>query len=362
MKLASFYRASTTIPVAAITGSCGKTTTRALLENILAQQGAVLASQKSFNNDIGLPLTLLQLKPTHEFLVLEIGTNHPGEIAHLAGIAQPTVATVTMAAAAHIEYFADVTAIAREKGAIFSCLRPGGTAVINADDAHVDLWKTMASAHKIITFGRLKKADVMASHVRITPEGSTHFTLTLLGQTTTIALPLLGEHNIMNALAAAAMACVMGASMASIQAGLATAGSVYGRMIEKKGNDDIIVIDDTYNANPASVKAAITLLAHRSKNTLLVLGDMKELGDAAKALHQEVGAFARHAGLQKLFCYGENSVYTAQAFGQNAQHFQTQADLIAALKKTVTKDVVVLVKGSRSMRMEKVVDALCCPG
>lgn len=352
------HRNTTQVPVAAITGSCGKTTTRALLENILNQMGSVLASQKSFNNDIGLPLTLSQLQPTHDYVVLEIGTNHPGEIAQLSEIAQPTVATVTMAAAAHIEHFANVEAIAREKGCIFQSLRSDGVAVINVDDDYADLWKTMANKHRVMTFGRVRQADVMAQDIQSTPDGKTQFTLKTQDQNITITLALLGEHNVMNALAAATMAIVMGASMDAIKTGLETTAPVYGRMIEKKSTTGATIIDDTYNANPASVKAAIQLLAHRSKNSILVLGDMRELGDATVSMHREIGEFARAAGLQQLFCYGENTTHTATAFGKNAHHFPTHEALIQSLKPYVTKEVTVLIKGSRSMKMETVVNAL----
>lgn len=356
--IAHFYRENACIPVAAITGSCGKTTTRSLLENMLKQKGHVLASKKSFNNDIGLPLTLLQLNPSHDFAVLEIGTNHPGEIADLTKIAKPTVATVTMAAPVHIEHFGSVDAIAREKGAIFEGLTSDGIAVINAEDEFADQWKKMAGNHRVITFGREKKADVMARDIQSMPNGQTHFALILPSENVTINLPLLGEHNVLNALAAAAMAYAMTISIADIQKGLETVEPEYGRLVEKMGFNGAVIIDDSYNANPASVKAAITLLTHRSPQSILVLGDMKELGNYAQALHEEIGAFAKQAGVKQLFCYGENTVYASRTFGKNAQHFDDYQTLINALKQSVTPDTIVLVKGSRSMKMETVVAAL----
>lgn len=356
--IAHFYRENAAIPVAAITGSCGKTTVRALLENILKQKGNVLASKKSFNNDIGLPLTLLQLNPSHNFAVLEIGTNHPGEIADLTSIARPTVAAVTMVAPVHIEHFGSVDAIAREKGAIFEGLAPEGVAVINADEHFADLWKKMASHHRVITFGCDKKADVMARDIQSTPDGKTHFTLSLASESVSINLPLLGEHNVLNALAAAAMAHAMHIPVRDIQVGLETVEPEYGRLVEKTGFNGAVIIDDSYNANPASVKAAITLLTHRSPQSILVLGDMKELGDHARSLHEEVGLFAKQAGVKQLFCYGENTVHTVHAFGENARHFDDYETLINMLKQSVTPDTVVLVKGSRSVKMETVVAAL----
>lgn len=356
--LARYYRKNTTIPVAAITGSCGKTTTRALLENILKQQGQVLASQKSFNNDIGLPLTLLQLKPTHDFVVLEIGTNHPGEIAHLTSLAKPTVATVTMAAPVHIEHFKTLDAIAREKGAIFQGLSHDGVAVINLDDHYAPLWKSIADYRQTITFSKNTNADVMAKNIRIAESGYVTFTLFLPDKETVIALPLLGEHNITNALAASAMAYVMGASLDAIKQGLETVTPEYGRLVEKKGFADALIIDDSYNANPVSVKAAIQVLCAKPNYPILVLGDMAELGEIAKTAHEEIGLFAKQAGIQKLFCYGKNSIYAVKQFGENAQHFDEHQKLIEALKSQLTHDTAVLVKGSRSMKMEKVIEGI----
>lgn len=356
--LARFYRQQASIPITAITGSCGKTTTRALLENILKHKGCVLASQKSFNNDIGLPLTLLQLHAQHDYAVLEIGTNHPGEIAYLASIAQPTIAVVTMVAPVHIEYFGTVETVAHEKGTIFQHLATDSIAVINADDTFAHLWKTMAVPHRVMTFGCAHDADVVATQIATTTEGYTRFVLKVRGQATPITLMLLGAHNVINALAASTAALAMGVSMHDIKTGLETSEPVYGRMIEKKAATGAVIIDDTYNANPASVKAAIRLLAHRSKNGIFVLGDMRELGAAAVTLHREIGEFARAAGLRQLFCYGEHSMHAAIAFGKAGQHFESQQALIDSLKLRVTADVTVLIKGSRSMKMEIVVNAL----
>lgn len=356
--LARFYRENTDIPVAAITGSCGKTTTRALLENMLKQEGNVLASKKSFNNDIGLPLTLLQLTPSHDSIVLEIGTNHPGEIAQLTAIAKPTIATVTMVAPVHIEHFKTLDAIAREKGAIFEGLTQDGVAVINADEAYKELWEKLSGDHQRMTFGYHQKADVMAQDLRSTAEGKTTFTLVFRDKKTSISLPLLGEHNVTNALAAATMAFAMGVSIEHVKTGLETVQPEYGRLVEKKGINGATVIDDSYNANPASVKAAIQLLTGRNVNSILVLGDMLELGDQADRLHAEIGAFAKTCGLKRLFCYGKHSIETVKAFGKNAQHFEDHQTLIDVLKNDITPNTTVLVKGSRGMKMEKVVDAL----
>jgi UDP-N-acetylmuramoyl-tripeptide--D-alanyl-D-alanine ligase len=355
--IAHFYRENAHIPVVGITGSCGKTTTRALLENILKQHSAVLASQKSFNNDIGLPLTLLQLKPSHEYLVLEIGTNHPGEIAALTDIARPTVSVITMVGPVHIEAFGSVENIAIEKGAIYAGLTPEGIAVMNADDPFVTTWKK-AVKNRVITFGIEKNADVMAKDITIANNGETTFTLVFPDQSIDIHLPLLGEHNVANALAAACCAFALQIPLNAIKKGLETVQPEYGRLIEKEGFLGATILDDSYNANPASVKAAIQLITHRSQHAILVLGDMKELGDHAAQMHAEIGAYAKSAGIKKIFCLGELSLQTAKAFGDNAQHFDDHGSLIESLKAAMSSHDIVLVKGSRSMKMETVVKAL----
>lgn len=356
--LASFYRAKVNIPVIAITGSCGKTTTRALTENILKLAGNVLASKKSFNNDIGLPLTLLQLTPEHDFAVLEIGTNHPGEIAALTKIAQPTITVITMVAGVHIEGFGSVENIAKEKGDIYSTLKTTNIAVINADDSYADYWKKLNSQHRIVTFGMHHKADVMAEDIKIMPDGSVQFQLVMHSATGVVHLPLLGEHNIINALAAASIAYALSISIDKIKQGLETAQPEYGRLNIKTGLHGATIIDDSYNANPASVKAAITLLSHRSENGILVLGDMKELGDGAQSLHADIGRFAHASGIKTLFCYGEMSAYAANAFGKDALHFSDQQQLIDALTLSLSSKITVLVKGSNSMKMINIVNAI----
>lgn len=358
MDLARFYRETTAAPVAAITGSCGKTTTRALLENILKQQSNVLASKKSFNNDIGLPLTLLQLTPSCEYVVLEMGTNHPGEIAQLTAIAKPNIAVVTMAAPVHIEHFMTVDAIAREKGTIFEGLAQDGVAVINMDDGHAGLWKKQSGERRVITFGYHQKADVMAHDLQLTAEGKPIFTLVFQDKKTSISLPLLGEHNVVNALAAATMAFAMHVSIENIKKGLETVQPEQGRLVEKKGISGTTVIDDSFNANPASVKAAIKLLTDREVNSVLVLGDMLELGDQANQMHADIGAFAKACGLKQLYCYGKHSIETVKAFGKNARHFESHDALIRELKPQLKNNMTVLIKGSHSMKMEKIAEAL----
>ena len=379
--LARFYRDSVHIPVVGITGSCGKTTTRALLESILKQAGSVLASQKSFNNDIGLPLTLLQLKPDHDFAVLEIGTNHPGEIAQLTQIAKPTVSVITMVAPVHVEGFGSVENIAKEKGDVYSTLETTGIAVINADDQYCDYWKKLNGNHRMVTFGIHNNADVMASNIEVMPDGRAQFELTINGNMreinvaknggdahgvlscaqkviTVVHLPLLGEHNVINALVASAVAHALEIPLELIKKGLEIAAPEYGRLNIKKGLNGATIIDDSYNANPASVKAAINVLTHQSENSILVFGDMKELGEGAKQLHSNIGEYALKKGIKKLFCYGKMSANAAAAFGKNAAHFDDQQKLIDALKLVLSEDVTVLIKGSNSMKMVNIVKAI----
>lgn len=356
--LARFYRETASIPVVAITGSCGKTTTRAMLENILKQSSCVLASQKSFNNDIGLPLTLLQLKPDHHYLVLEIGTNHPGEIAALTNIAKPTLSVVTMIAGVHTEGFGSIENIAVEKAEIYAGLSEDGVAVVNADDPFADYFKKIANRHRVITFGTDHQAGIMAKDVSIHADGKINFTLQIMDKTVFIALPLLGEHNVVNALAAAAVAFALAIPIQCIKQGLESVQPEYGRLVMKKSIMGANIIDDSYNANPTSVKAAIRVLTHQSSDPILVLGDMKELGKDVEALHAAIGEFALQQGVKKLFCYGAMSVFAAKAFGKNAFYFDDQQQLLEALKLSLTKDTTVLVKGSHSMKMKNIVDAI----
>lgn len=350
--LASYYRDAAHIPIIGITGSCGKTTTRALTESILKQCGHVLASQKSFNNDIGLPLTLFQLQPDHDFAVLEMGTNHPGEIAALTAIAKPTVAVVTMVAAVHVGNFASVEAITDEKSVIYD---NADIAIINSDDPQRDIFYQHAQK-QIITFGIHRPADVMAKNI-VMKNNQAHFNLVTKMGEIDIALPLLGRHNVTNALAAASIAIALNISLLNIKSGLETTLPEYGRLNIKKGSQGETLIDDSYNANPTSVKAAIDILK-TYQDPILVLGDMGELGEMAQAGHQEVGAYAATAGIKALYCYGPLSLYAAQAFGQSAQHFETQDQLVAALQPVLSQNSTVLVKGSNSMKMNNIVNML----
>lgn len=358
-KLAQHWREQFHIPLAAITGSNGKTTVKEMLAAILRQavgDDHVLATTGNLNNDIGLPLTLLKLQPHHRFAVTEMGMNHPGEIDYLTHLAHPSVALVNNAQAAHLQGMGNVEAIAREKGSIFNGLSPSGTAVFNADDDFAPLWKSMAGARTTVTFGLENKADVSADYELDTD--SSRITIKTAKGSIKAALKVPGTHNIRNALAATAAAMAMGIGLPEIGAGLSDFDGVKGRLQRKAGKGGASVIDDSYNANPSSMRAAIAVLANTSGRKLLVVGDMGELGDDARQLHAEIGKFAKESGIDQLFALGELSQHTVQAFGSGARHFATPTELVAALAPSLTTHATVLVKGSRFMQMERIVEAI----
>ncbi|HQR59771.1 MAG TPA: UDP-N-acetylmuramoyl-tripeptide--D-alanyl-D-alanine ligase [Methylophilaceae bacterium] len=357
--LAAYWRGKFAIPLAAITGSNGKTTVKEMLASILREAtGAetVLATEGNFNNDIGLPLTLFKLKPQHRYAVAEIGMNHPGEIAYLTRIARPTVALVNNAGAAHLEGLGSVEAVARAKGEIFEGLAADGTAVINADDAYASLWRQLAAPRRVLDFGLEQPAGVSADY-QLQADGS-QLVIRLPQGRIEVQLGVPGLHNVRNALAAAAAALAMGIAPATIAAGLERFGGVKGRLQRKPGKGGTILIDDTYNANPASMRAAIGVLAAMSGRKIFVMGDMGELGADAAALHANIGALAKQSGIDALYAMGGMAAGAAQAFGAGAQHFESPEALASALQPELQPGVTLLVKGSRFMRMERVVDLL----
>ncbi|HEX5338881.1 MAG TPA: UDP-N-acetylmuramoyl-tripeptide--D-alanyl-D-alanine ligase [Gallionella sp.] len=361
-KLAEYWRNQFDIPVAAITGSNGKTTVKEMLASILrtaaGSDAAVLATKGNLNNDIGMPLTLLGLNARHRYAVIEMGMNHPGEIDYLTRIASPDVALINNASGAHLEGLGSVEAVAQAKGEIFGGLKHHGTAVINADDAHAPLWRTLAGAYPLLEFGLDQQADVSGEWQ---PHGSG---LRLVAQTPmggfTADLQVPGAHNARNALAACAVAVALNVPLETIVAGLERFGGVSGRLQRKAAKHGATLIDDTYNANPASMRAAIGVLAQSGAEQpggkrVMVMGDMGELGDDAPALHAEIGSEARRAGIEKFYALGELSINAVREFGSGAQHFERIEDLQSALEKELDANTTVLVKGSRFMKMERVV-------
>ncbi|MSP85997.1 MAG: UDP-N-acetylmuramoyl-tripeptide--D-alanyl-D-alanine ligase [Methylotenera sp.] len=358
--LATYWRKKFAVPIVAVTGSNGKTTVKEMLAAILAVKAsnaeAIHATSGNLNNHIGLPLTILKLRANHQYAVLEMGMNHLGEIDYLTRITQPTVAVINNAGSAHIGELGSRDNIAKAKGEIFAGLSDAGTAVINADDTYAAYWKSLNEGKKIVTFAISKPADVRAKYQEsgglslvqlTTPQGDICFKLNVLG-----------AHNISNALAASAVAVALGVSNANIASGLEHFAGVKGRLQRKHGLNNAVLIDDTYNANPDSMKAAIDVLAHQSGEKIVVLGDMGELGVEAKRLHMDIGAYAKAAGLSKLYCLGELSVEIARGFGAGAHHYATPLAIAEAIKPWLSQGRTVLVKGSRFMKMERVVDLL----
>ena len=357
-KLAAFWRNRLDIPVVGITGSNGKTTVKEMVASILAQVGSVYASPGNFNNHLGVPLTLLGVRPDHRFAVVEMGMNHPGEIDYLTRIVRPTVALITNAALAHLEGLGSLSEIVRAKAEIFNGLQTGGTAIINADDRFAAYWAARTRAFQTITFG-LNSRSRVGGEVSATEDGQL-IELSLPDESIEVHLNLLGRHNALNALAAASVAWACGCSSSEIRSGLEAMSAQPGRLQVRAGSRGANLIDDTYNANPASLGAAIKTLAGRSGRKMLILGNMAELGERAEELHRAAGREARDAGIDTLFACGELAGLAADAFGESGQTFESTDSLIRAARPMLSPGLTVLIKGSRSARMEQVANALVC--
>ncbi|MBT7446097.1 MAG: UDP-N-acetylmuramoyl-tripeptide--D-alanyl-D-alanine ligase [Methylococcales bacterium] len=362
--LSAFYRQQFSLKVAAVTGSNGKTTVKEMLACILGECGLVLKTQGNFNNDIGLPLTLCNIEEKHDYAVIEMGANHQQEIAYLSGLTQPHVAVITNAGDAHIEGFGGRDGVAKGKGEIFSSLLVSGTAVINADDAYASFWQDLAKAYKICTFGMKASADVSTERssiqVAFTEKGfSTQFDLHFQSKTYVVNLKVAGQHNVMNALAAAAVAISMKADITDVVSGLNKMMPVDGRLQPYIGREGVRVLNDTYNANPSSLAVGLDVLMACEGPHWLVLGDMGELGEDTKAIHESMGALAKERGIDRLFAVGELSLGAVNAFGEGGRHFDDKGALVRAINQLEIEGVVILVKGSRLMKMETVVQGLC---
>jgi len=350
--------------VIGVGGSNGKTTTKELLASILREAGPTLATRGNLNNHIGVPLTLLSLAPTHRFAVIEMGANHPGEIAALAAIARPSIALVTNAGAEHLEGFGDLAGVAHAEGEMFAALPADGTAVINADDPFHELWQTLSRGARVLRFGIDSPAEARASGIQGRIEAGafvTVFTLALPGGKSKVRLHLAGRHNVLNAAGAAAAAHAAGADMAQIVAGLERMRPVGGRLQLKAGARGAWVIDDSYNANPSSVRAGIDVLCSLPGEHWLVLGEMAELGDATESSHIAVGDYARRAGITRLFAIGEAARHAVAAYGTRGAWHADAAELAEAVASGLDAGVTVLVKGSRVNRLERVVERLVEP-
>jgi UDP-N-acetylmuramoyl-tripeptide--D-alanyl-D-alanine ligase len=346
--------------VVGVAGSNGKTTVKEMTSSILAQQGACLATRGNLNNHIGVPLTLLRLSAEHRSAVIEIGANRPGEVADLVRIARPDVGLITNAGAEHLEGFGDLDGVARAEGEMVAGLDADDIAIINADDAYAGLWRGMTRA-RVVSFGVDAEADFSASdvHSELTDEGfRTTFTLRSPQGERVVRLNVGGRHNLRNALAAAAAAVSAGATLDDVVAGLAAMQPVAGRLQPGRTSHGARLIDDSYNANPSSMRAGIDVLVSMPGRPWLVMGDMGELGDHARSSHIQIGQYAREQGVQRLFATGPLSTLAVEAFGAGAEWFADTDSLSRAVNGSLASDVTLLVKGSRSNRLERVVSSL----
>ncbi|MGV6858856.1 MAG: UDP-N-acetylmuramoyl-tripeptide--D-alanyl-D-alanine ligase [bacterium] len=353
-RLAKSWRSDFRGTLVAITGSNGKTTVKEMLSKILATQGEVLATKGNLNNDIGMPLTLLRLREHHQYAVIEMGANHAGEIDYLSHIARPDIALVNNAGPAHLEGFGSIEGVARAKAEIYSGLRDNGIAVINSDDPFSTVWKEASGTHQTLSFGMANdKSSPDAAIGSLDP-----LTLRTAQGSISPYLSLMGAHNAMNAAAASACALAAGVELQDIQQGLESMEAVAGRLESKKGVGGSRIIDDSYNANPASIRAAIDTLAQQRGVTVLVLGDMAEVGEDAEVVHAEIGRYAKKAHIDGFMATGSLMFSAVKAFGPGASHYDDHESLAQALLPVLSVNSVVLVKGSRSMQMERVVALL----
>jgi UDP-N-acetylmuramoyl-tripeptide--D-alanyl-D-alanine ligase len=362
-RAAHAWRCELAIPVIGVGGSNGKTTTKEMIAAILARRGSVLATRGNLNNHIGVPLTLLRLEPTHRYAVIEMGANHPGEVAALVRTARPSIGLITNAGAEHLEGFGNLEGVARAEGEMVEGLAPDATAIINADDEFTALWRGRTRA-SVVSFGIASRADFAGSEIVTTLETKgfvTRFKLQSPSGSAPIVLATGARHNVVNALAAAAAAAAAGAQLADIVAGLGTVRAVPGRLQVKRAQSGAAIIDDSYNANPSSMEAAIQVLAELHGSRWLVIGDMGELGEHGPAAHTRIGALAREQGVERLYATGKLAALAVESFGAGARWFPDTTALSAALLEDLERGadgVRLLVKGSRMNRLERVVDAL----
>ncbi len=363
-QLAAYWRGRFKIPLVAVTGSNGKTTAKEMIALILCEaikdtanggecSEQVLATEGNLNNEIGVPQMLFRLSEQHRYAVIEMGMNHMGEIAYLTRLAKPTVAVVTNAGEAHIEGLGSIEQVARAKGEIFEGLDQQGVAIINADDAYASLWEELVNNRCVVEFGLNRNAQI---HAEYQFDGlQTNMTAHFPDGSEEIILKVPGKHNVTNALAAAAVAVGLGVNKQTIAAGLAKFTGVKGRLQKKHGKHNAVLIDDSYNANPASVRAALAVLTQAPGKKYLVLGDMGELGEGSADFHRMIGREARQASLNGLLTLGKLSAYATAEYGVGARHFESMQSLMVEVDGLLGADVTMLVKGSRFMQMENVI-------
>lgn len=361
--LGSAVKQSVDVKTVAITGSSGKTTVKEMTSAILSRRGNVLATAGNFNNDIGVPLTLLRLEEQHDFAVMELGANHLGEIAYTTDLVKPDVATVVNAAASHLEGFGSLLGVARAKSEIFKGLDQNGVALVNADSQFSEFWLGKLKHQKTLTFSPDQKndADFTAEDIILGLDGCAEFQMLTPQGRVSIQLTVPGIHNVGNALVAAALSIQVGASLDDVRDGLREMSQVKGRLNVKQLSGQVRLLDDTYNANVASVNAAIDTLSSFSGMKVLVLGDMAELGEKARYYHEQVGEYARQKGIDHLYSLGVLSQHASSVYQELGQHFTDAQSLVASLEALFVneqRDISILVKGSRSSKMENVVEAI----
>lgn len=349
--------------IVGITGSNGKTTVKEMVAAVLETAAPTLKTQGNLNNDFGVPLTLLKLLPEHRYGVIEMGANHHGEIAYVGGLAKPDVIIIANAGAAHLEGFGSLEGVARAKGELIGSLSTQGVAVLNADDRFFGFWQQLAGNRPVLSFGlaetALVRADPASIRLELGPAGfQTSFDLIYQGERFPMALALAGRHNVTNALAAASVALALGLDSAHIKQGLARMAPVPGRLEPLRGIRDSLVINDAYNANPSSFGMALEVLTSMPGEAWVALGALGELGETSAELHADIGRQAKNLGVERLFAVGPNADHAAAAFGAGGEYCQTQEELIERIAADLPTGAALLVKGSRSQRMERVVEAL----
>lgn len=360
-KIAGHWRNRMPARIVGITGSNGKTTAKEMTAAVLGNDDSVLFTAGNLNNDIGVPLTLLRLEEKHRFGVIEMGANHVGEIAYTSRFVQPDVTIITNAGPAHLEGFGSIEGVSRGKGEIIGALKETGTAVLNHDDVYFDYWRSLAGKRKVVSFGMNPGADVTSDGFKteiVENRFCTAFTLRYKNAFIEIRLNLAGRHNVLNALAASAAGLALGLDLVQIKQGLETVQPVNGRLCPLAGQLGNIVIDDTYNANFASLNAALAVLMDCDGEPWVALGAFGELGPESTAIHQDMGKQMKALGVKKLFATGDDARQSVEAFGDGAVYFETQQALIDALKSEQQGREAILVKGSRFQRMENVVNAI----
>lgn len=357
-ELAKMRRDNVKIPIIGITGSCGKTTVKAMTASILSQMGETLFTKSNLNNNIGVPMTLLRITEEHKFAVIEIGASLNHEIDYAAKITKPNIAAITCAAPVHLEGFNDLDNVANIKGDLLRNLPNDGIAVLNADDHYFDYWKNLINNKKFISFGINNKAEIKAENINCSLKEKTNFILKIPDANAEIHLPLFGEHNVMNALAAAGIAFALKIPLEKIKYGLENMAQVKNRMIEQYTKKGALIIDDSYNANPVSMLAAINVLIKFAGKKIMVVGDMKELGKDEIFYHKELGKQAKKFGIDKLFAVGELTKFAVEAFGECAKFYDDRDKLIDDLKALSDDNTAILIKGSKVNHLWEIVERI----